>query len=94
MKIYLSGKITGNPDFAEQFADAEEKAKAAYYGAAVLNPAIMPSGMGQSDYMRISMAMLDCSDMVFMLPNWKESEGARVENAYAEKVGKKIVYLI
>lgn len=96
MVIYLSGKISGNPDFKDQFAEAERLARDTFKACdevVILNPATLPSGMTQADYMRISIAMLDCADAIFILHNWKDSEGARIEVAYAEKCGKIEVFV-
>jgi hypothetical protein len=60
-------------------------------GHCVLNPANLPSGMEQGDYMRICFSMIDCADCVVLLPDWRESDGARLERAYAEKIGKEVV---
>ena len=35
--------------------------------------------------------MIDCADCVVLLPDWRESSGARLERAYAEKIGKEVV---
>lgn len=88
-KIYIAGKITGDPDFKEKFKAAEEMLKSD--GNAVLTPAFLPDGLSQADYMRICIAMIDCCDSVFFLPNWQESEGAKVEHAYCEKCQKHII---
>ena len=57
-KIYISGKISGNPDFSEHFGKVEEKLNS--LGYIVLNPASMPYGLTQKEYMRLSISMLDC----------------------------------
>lgn len=60
MKIYIAGRITGNPNYKAQF-----KATAAMLqeeGHTVLNPAELPEGMKPADYMRICFAMLDSAD--------------------------------
>ena len=103
VKVYLSGKITGEPNYKEYFKEAENLAKSVvphlsslfetlHASVAVLNPAVLPLGMSERDYMRIAMAMLDCSDYILMLDNWEDSEGAKVEKLYAEKVGTKVLY--
>lgn len=71
-----------------KFAQAERELMRK--GCAVLNPASLPDGMKQDDYMRIRMAMLDCADIVMLLPDWKESRGANLEVLYAERVGKPV----
>lgn len=86
MKIYLAGKITGDRDYRAKFAAAAEKITA--QGHIVLNPAELPEGMQQQDYMRICIAMMDCAEAVAFLPDWAESRGARAERALSEYNGK------
>lgn len=40
MKVYISGKITGDADYKKKFANAEEMARAV--GFEVFNPARVP----------------------------------------------------
>ena len=86
MKIYIAGKITGDPDYRTKFADAQRQIEA--QGHIVLNPATLPEGMEPKDYMRICFAMIDCADTVFLLPGWQGSAGARLEQAYCSYIGK------
>ena len=90
MKIYLAGKITGDDNYKEKFAEGEEKLKRK--GHIVLSPAILPEGLTVSDYMRICFAMIDCADAVAFLPDWNESKGAQLENAYCQYIGKQTHY--
>ena len=57
----------------------------------VLNPAILPGGLEQREYMDICCAMIRCADAVFMLRGWEGSEGAVAEHALAKKMGLKII---
>ena len=89
MKIYIAGRITGNPNYKAQF-----KATAAMLqeeGHTVLNPAELPEGMKPADYMRICFAMLDSADIVFMQYGWHESKGANLEYDYARYIGKAVI---
>lgn len=88
MKVYIAGKITGNPNYKAQFAAEAERIRAA--GHIVLNPADLPEGMEPGDYMRICSAMIDAADEVAFLPSWKESNGARMEMVYADYCGKMV----
>ena len=51
VKIYIAGKITGDKRYKAKFAAAEKNLQAA--GHVVLNPATLPAGLEQADYMRI-----------------------------------------
>ena len=86
MKIYIAGKITGDPAYRDKFAAAEIQLGG--QGHVVLNPAELPEGMAQADYMRICFAMIDVADAVVFLPDAKESAGARLEMAYCEYIEK------
>ena len=54
----------------------------------VLNPATLPDGLEQADYMRICLAMLDTADLAVFLPDYRESRGAMVEWAWCQRTGK------
>lgn len=54
----------------------------------VLNPATLPDGLEQADYMRICLAMLDTADLAVFLPDYQESKGAMVEWGYCQRIGK------
>ena len=88
MKVYIAGKITGDPNYKGKFAAEAEKIRAA--GHIALNPAELPEGMEPGDYMRICLAMIDAADEVAFLPSWEESYGARMEMVYADYCDKMV----
>lgn len=90
MKIYIAGKVRGLKNYREIFKQAEEELQKK--GNITLNPAELPEGMNAEDYMRICIPMLEVADCIYMLKNWKDSEGAKVELAYAKCQGKEILY--
>jgi len=45
-----------------------------------------------ADYQERSMAWLEVSDVVFAIPGWERSEGARAETERASRLGIRIVY--
>lgn len=90
MKVYIAGKITGDPGYRDKFAAAE--IQLGWQGNNVLNPAELPEGMTPADYMRICLAMIDVADSVVFLPNAKDSAGARIERAYCEYIGKEMEF--
>lgn len=57
MKIYISGKITGDRRYKAKFREVEKKLAAA--GHIVLNPATAPEGLRPVDYMRLCFALMD-----------------------------------
>lgn len=85
MKIYISGKIAGDPDYKGKFARAA--AQLEQQGATVINPATAPEGLAKLDYMRICFAEMEAVDYVVFLPDWVESAGAKLERAWCDYVG-------
>ena len=90
MKIYIAGPMTGYKDFNRPAFNAFAL-KLSLDGYVVLNPAILPGGLEQREYMDICCAMIRCADAVFMLRGWESSEGAVAEYALAKKMGLKII---
>jgi hypothetical protein len=92
---YLSGPMTGLPDFNfPAFAQAAQRVRAA--GWAVLNPAESFGGcttLSRETYMRLDVQLVLLADVVVTLPGWDASSGARLEVAIAEAVGTPVVDL-
>lgn len=86
MKIYIAGKIAGDKRYRAKFREAAKNLED--LGHVVLNPATLPDGLEQADYMRICLAMLDTADVAVFLPDYRESKGAMVELAYCQRIGK------
>lgn len=86
MKIYIAGKITGLDNYKEVFDKVE--AMLLEEGHAVMNPAVLPNGFSQDEYMHICYNMIDVCDGVYFLNNWRDSKGAKLEYAYAIGEGK------
>ena len=90
MIIYLAGPITGVLDYEKKFSEAEENLTE--QGHVVLNPAMLPEGLGDCDaYMRICLPMVEMADAVVMLKGWENSRGACREWGYAMGLDKTIV---
>lgn len=107
MKVYISGKMTGLSE--EKIWDNFRKVETFlvkhghHYGnkkiESVMNPAVTYAmqkfnAFSYEDWLRIDFAMLDACDAVVLLPNWKDSMGAKREIAYAYKHGKAVSYPI
>ena len=84
-KVYIAGPMTGLPDYNRPafFAAATELATS---GDTPLNPAVLPDGLSQADYMAICIAMLQRADCIYMLQHWQQSQGACAELALAQKL--------
>ncbi len=90
MKIYLSGKITGDDNYRPKFDEYENKLK--HFGHEVFNPAAFPNMFTWEEFMEIDLKILSLCDAIFLLEDWKESRGARIEKEEAERLGLKILY--
>lgn len=86
MKIYLAGKIAGDRKYRAKFREAARALEAE--GHVVLNPATLPDGLTDVDYMQIGMAMLNAAELAVFLPDYRESRGAMVEWAWCQRTGK------
>ena len=80
--VYIAGPITGVENYRETFKQAEEDLEA--LGYIPLNPANLPVGMTNADYARIDLAMLGCADAILLLEGWTKSNGALLEEKYAQ----------
>ena len=95
MKIYIAGKITGltEEEYTEKFSNATLVLMD--NGVTVVNPVIICSGLDESntwkEYMDICLFNLIRCDSIYMLNNWFDSKGARVEYAVAKELGLKIM---
>ena len=90
MIVYISGPMTGIQDYNHPAFNEAEK-KLAKCGYTVLNPATLPIGLKDEDYMPICLSMLDAADVVALLPGHETSRGSTIEKLYAELMRKPIV---
>ncbi len=86
MKIFISGPMTGYEDFNRKKFNAEA-ARLTRHGHIALNPAGLPDGLSERDYIDICMTMLSCADGILMLSGWESSAGATTEYHYAYRAG-------
>lgn len=86
--IYLSGPITGVEKYWEQFEEADDLFHS--LGCVVLNPARLPQGLTNSDYMRLCFDMIDTADVVLLLEGWDRSDGATLEREFCRYIGKPV----
>lgn len=94
MKIYTAGKISGlnREDVIKKF-EAAQKCLVAN-GHQVFIPSVLPAydEVSHEDYLHICYAMIDICDAVYMLSDWQQSKGARMELQYAADHRKEILY--
>ncbi|MCJ8304831.1 DUF4406 domain-containing protein [Shewanella sp.] len=90
-KVYIAGPMSGLPDCNRgAFHLAADVHRA--IGHVVLNPAVLPAGLSQAEYMQICIPMLMCCDEIYLLDGWQQSDGANAEFALAKKLDLNIVY--
>lgn len=94
MKIYISGKITGlNEAVARRLFEEGEKEALKLESISeksTINPFKIPVNKEQPDwhdYMAADITELLRCDAIYMLRNWGDSRGARVEYAIARELG-------
>jgi nucleoside 2-deoxyribosyltransferase len=90
MLIYIAGPITGVQDYLRPFNQAENALL--MKGHTVLNPARTLLGLSNATAMRVCLSMIDAADAVLMLPGWRDSIGALLENTYCAYIGKPIYH--
>lgn len=85
-KIYIAGKVSGLPihEVTMKFGTAQKKLE--NKGYEVINPLAVVNDW-DTDWntaMRKCIAALTDCDAICLLPDWKESKGARIENSIAQ----------
>lgn len=84
MRIYLSGPITDCPTARRDFAHVERKLRWAGEQDIVNPEAVLRSlRMEHKEYMHVCKALLEVSDIVLLLPGWRQSSGACMEVGFA-----------
>ena len=87
MKIYISGAITNNPNYEQDFKKAEKLLTE--QGHSVINPCKC-NGFTYREYIDMGLCELMRCDAIYMLNGWMGSVGARLEFNYAHTVSMKI----
>lgn len=94
MKVYISGKISDLPtdQVDAKFTQAEQQVKA--YGHEPVNP--LKSGVSPSEswntHIVADIAMLLECDAIYLLKDWSDSKGARIEANIAGECGLEIIH--
>jgi len=91
--IYIAGKITGMEDEARHLFDIAERG-IRKLGYRVINPMELPHDHDKSwsSYMRECIKdLVDC-DSIFLIQNWKESPGAKVEFQIATSLAMNVYF--
>lgn len=90
-KFYISGPITGFPDYRSQFQSLCESVSA--LGHEPINPAVVEIENGSwLDYMRKDIVLLLSCDGIYMHQHWRRSRGATIEHDLAASLGMTVIY--
>src|SRR5690554_148008 len=83
-KVYIAGKVTGIEEEAYVLFNEVEQALIKE-GYEAINPMKLPHDHDKSweAYMKECISILTSCDYIILLPNWKDSKGARLEQAIA-----------
>ena len=85
MKVYISGQITGLPfdQVEENFFNAQNRLEE--QGYKVVNPLEngLPTNAKWKDHMKADIKLLMDCDTIYLMKNWKDSKGAKVERDIA-----------
>ena len=97
MKIYISGKITGLPIKAVTKKFKETQNILESKGFQVVNPFELNKNIKKSmptwmDYMINDISYLFDCDAIYMIENWGQSKGSRIEYAIAKELNLKIYF--
>lgn len=90
--VYISGPITGVPDFQNNFNTAATALLSRPEVGAVINPAGLVGGIIEGEgitnelIMKIDMMLLEHATAICMLPGWERSRGARDEHRRAKEL--------
>lgn len=94
MKWYISGKISGLPtdQVTAKFRQAERQIRA--FGHEPVNP--INNGLGSeaswNEHLVADVALLLECDAIYLLKDWGDSRGSRIEANIAEECGLQIVH--
>lgn len=88
-KVYISGQITGleESEYKELFNEAEDVLLS--FGYEPINPIVLDEAEATKDwtwhdYMKRDIKLLCGCDYIYLLPNWKNSKGAKFEYMIAD----------
>lgn len=101
--VYISGAISDVENWQENFIEAEKKLEAMQFKR-IVNPIAVAVRIDSiftlnrrnptyADYMKADIKELIKCDCICMLPNWKSSNGAKLEYRIAKALNMQIIFL-
>ena len=91
--IYISGKITNNDNAFKDFEQAEMQIR--MQGDKAINVMKLNSVIpffSYNQYMQLDFRLIELSDEVYVIGDWKTSKGVKAEIAYAKAIGKPVKF--
>ena len=97
MKIYISGKMRGLPEEESRMKFEAARQYLIELGHDVVNPWDSEKEKEEQcleweDYILYDLRIIKHCDVLFMLDNWRDSDGAKCEHAFASGRGMEILY--
>ena len=95
-KVYIAGKITGDDGYYAKFHAAQDLLQLEYgwnYWSIVNPVEDVPQDWPWWRQMVRCLRLVAGCEWVAMLPDWRESRGARIEHRWARWLKKEIFYL-
>lgn len=102
--IYISGRISGNKNWKEDFREAENFLSRHGYHNSIVNPLVLQAETEKRcqengvkpryrNYLQTDVEKLfTCCDSIYMLRGWWRNRGARLEWHIAKVLGLKTLY--
>jgi hypothetical protein len=90
--VYISGPMSGLPDFNKPKFREIEHALQHLYGCIVLSPARHPKGLKYSDYMEMAKVDVSVCTVLLSIEGYEDPPGATFERILALSQNKKIIY--
>jgi len=93
MKVYICGKITNLPGYMARYYFSNVEKMLKDQGHEPLNPMNLPHNHSKSweDYMKECIAALVQCDGIYLMGNWHDSRGARLEFNIAKQLGLEVL---
>lgn len=105
--IYISGKMTGEPNYRNIFSFAKSYCINKYNTTEIINPVDISDmitykhAFSEEDsfkeenrkiYLKTDLQYLMNCDSIYMIYNWRKSRGAKLEHTVAKELGLNIIY--
>lgn len=92
--VYIAGKVTGLDYTGVRAKFARREVQLIDAGYVVINPCdLISEHEDWQTAMKISLALLSFADLISLLPDWHESQGATLEKQLADKFNIKTLAL-